>query len=71
MEGVIGEAAGQIWHHLQAQGALSLPQLRQQGTRLSERLLHMGIGWLAREGKLVFLQERGVLKVAIASRHQD
>jgi len=43
MEGDIGEAAGQIWHHLQAQGALSLPQL-QQGTRLAERLVHMGIG---------------------------
>jgi hypothetical protein len=25
----------------------------------------MGVGWLACEGKLVFLQERGVLKVAI------
>ena len=64
MEEVIGEAAGQIWHQLQAQGALSLPQL-QQGTRLSERLVHMGIGWLAREGKLIFLQERGVLKVTV------
>jgi hypothetical protein len=31
----------------------------------------MGIGWLAREGKLVFLQERGVLKVAVHPVRQD
>jgi len=70
MEGVIGEAAGQMWHQLHAQGARSLPQL-QQGTGLSERLLHMGVGWLARESKIVFLQERGVLKVEVPPVRQD
>ena len=28
-------------------------------------LLHMGAGWLAREGKLGFVQERGVLKCSL------
>ena len=56
----VGEAAGQIWQYLQTSGVQSLPQL-QRGTHLPERLLHMGIGWLAREDKLVFVQtQRGL-----------
>jgi Winged helix-turn-helix domain (DUF2582) len=55
--------------YLHAHGDATLPQL-QRGIPLSERLLHMGIGWLAREGKLVFRHERGGLKVAVqTARH--
>ena len=54
-------AFGSIW---QQYGAATLPQL-QRGTTLPERLVHMGVGWLAREGKLGFVQERGVLKLAL------
>lgn len=61
MEATIGDAAGQIWAALQAHGPQSLPALR-HATGLTERLLYMGMGWLAREGKLTFVQERGVLK---------
>jgi len=43
---------------------VSLPQL-QKGTHLSARLLAMGLGWLAREDKLVFVQERPVLKLRL------
>jgi len=64
METTIGEAAGQIWAYLQAHGAQSERHLR-RGTRLSERLLYMGIGWLAREGKLVFVQDGRVLKLQL------
>jgi hypothetical protein len=56
-------------HYLHAHGAQSLPQL-QQGTHLSERLLSMGVGWLAREGQLVFRQERVVLTVAVQDARQ-
>ena len=34
---------------------------------MPKRLVHMGVGWLAREGKLRFVQERGVLKLALHS----
>jgi hypothetical protein len=51
MEAAIGKAAGQIWAYLHTHGTVSLPQL-QKGTHLSARLLAMGLGWLAREGKL-------------------
>ncbi len=69
MDDTIGEAAGQIWQYLHTHGEATLRQL-QRGTRLTERFMHMGIGWLAREGKLAFRQDRGVLKLAVqAPRH--
>ena len=52
MDRQIGEAAGRIWQYLAQHGAATLPQL-QRGTALPERLVHMGVGWLAREDKLV------------------
>lgn len=64
MESTIGKAAGQIWQYLHAHGPVSLAQLH-KGTRLSARLLAMGVGWLAREGKLAFVQERRVLKLRL------
>jgi hypothetical protein len=64
MDAQIGEAAGRIWQYLVEHGEVTLPQL-QRGTTLPERLLLMGIGWLAREDKLCFVQERGVLKLSL------
>ena len=64
MKAQIGEAAGRIWQYLALHEAATLPQL-QRGTALPERLVHMGVGWLAREDKLCFVQERGVLKLAL------
>ena len=64
MDAQIGEAAGRIWQYLVEHGEVTLPQL-QRGTTLPERLLLMGIGWLAREDQLCFVQERGVLKLSL------
>jgi winged helix-turn-helix protein DUF2582 len=67
MDTQIGEAAGRIWHYLAEHGEATLPQL-QRGTTLPERLLLMGVGWLAREDKLCFVQERGVLKLSLQTQ---
>ena len=64
MDGTIGEAAGQIWQYLNQHGTATLPQL-QRDTGLTERLLQMGIGWLAREGQLAFHQDRRTLILAL------
>ena len=64
MDTQIGEAAGRMWQYLAAYGAAMLLQL-QRGTTLLERLVPMGVGWLAREVKLGFVQERGVLNLAL------
>ena len=63
----IGEAAGRIWQYLAEHGETTLRQL-QRGTTLPERLLYMGVGWLAREDKLCFKQERGVMKLALQTQ---
>jgi hypothetical protein len=64
VEAEIGTAAGQIWRYLHTHGAVSWPQL-QRGTRLPARLLAMGIGWLAREGKVRCVQEQRVMKFSL------
>jgi hypothetical protein len=67
MDRQIGEAAGRIWHYLAEYGEATLPQL-QRGTTLPERLLLMAVGWLAREDKLCFVQERGILKLTLQTQ---
>jgi hypothetical protein len=46
MDAEIGDAAGSIWRYLDDHGEMTLSKLR-QGTKLSDPLLLMGIGWLA------------------------
>jgi len=70
MDTEIGEAAGQMWRYLAQHGAVTLHQL-QHGTTLPERLLLMGIGWLAREEQLCFLQERRSLILALKARQES
>ena len=51
---LIGANAGKIWNALQ-NGALSSKALK-KATKLKEADLNLALGWLAREGKLVFRQ---------------
>ena len=69
MDTEIGKAAGRIWQYLAEHDEATLRQL-QRGTTLPERLLLMGIGWLAREEKLRFVQERRVLKLALKAQRE-
>lgn len=48
----IGLTAGDIWRHLDTNGTTSLSQLKVK-LDWSETLILMGIGWLAREDKVV------------------
>jgi hypothetical protein len=67
MQAEIGNAAGTIWRHLDQYGETSLAQLR-RGTKLTDQLLFMGLGWLAREGKLTFVRDKRSLQVALTGR---
>lgn len=51
----IGSAAGIVWQSLSSAGALTIPKLI-ESSGLSRDLVLFGLGWLAREGKLQFLQ---------------
>ena len=67
MDAAIGEAAGISWRYLEQHGETTLSKLK-QGTKLSDQLLLMAIGWLTRENKLSFVQDRRSLKVSL-KRH--
>ncbi len=50
----IGENAGLIWNALQG-GALTLKALK-KATKLKNDELYLALGWLAREGKVSFVE---------------
>ncbi len=64
MEAEIGQAAGISWQYLGQHGETTLSKLK-QGTKLSEQILLMAIGWLAREGKLNVVQDKRSLKLSL------
>lgn len=47
----VGAMAGEIWRHVAAQGETSTLRLRSE-LKVSQSLLFLGLGWLAREGKI-------------------
>jgi hypothetical protein len=47
----IGETAGRVWHTLDEEGQLRLTTLQRQ-IEVPSMLLHLALGWLAREDKI-------------------
>lgn len=47
----IGIAAGEIWHYLDENSEASVGKLTQE-LKQTDRMILLGLGWLAREGKL-------------------
>ena len=60
----IGSTAGLIWAAL-ANGELSVKAAK-KATKLTEKDLNLALGWLAREGKIVFNEVEGELFIALA-----
>ena len=52
----IGENDGNIWRTLKENGQMSASALK-KNTKLSEKDVNLGLGWLARENKLAFNQK--------------
>lgn len=67
MEEQIGKASGIIWQYLDAHSETTLSKLRQE-TKLSDDLLLMGLGWLAREDKVNLVQQKKTLKISLKGR---
>ncbi|MDD4051700.1 MAG: winged helix-turn-helix domain-containing protein [candidate division Zixibacteria bacterium] len=53
MKDRIGETAGKVWQALQEHGNLDVPRLAKQVGE-KEGMIHMAVGWLAREDKIDF-----------------
>lgn len=66
---IIGCWAGQIWQALNEADAVGLKQL-QKMTKLKAKELPYGLGWLAREGKITFI-ESGDDKEVLVKLVQD
>lgn len=63
MHARIGNAAGVIWRYLNEHGDATIRQLRKE-TKLSDQVLLMALGWLAREDKLVLTRAGSTLKIS-------
>jgi winged helix-turn-helix protein DUF2582 len=64
MEAEIGGGAGMIWQYLNEHGQTTLSRLR-RGTKLSDQLFLVSVGWLAREGKLSVRREGRTLNLSL------
>ncbi len=60
----VGETAGKVWHLLNDQGPLTLPQIRKK-LNGSADLLNLAIGWLAREDKVEIQSEKKSLRIQL------
>lgn len=64
MDEIIGNTAGQIWHHINENGEISAIKLK-AALGISNRQLCFGLGWLSREGKVIITEEGHTFKVAL------
>ena len=55
---IIGENAGKIWRALEEKGPTDVTALK-KSTKLDDKNLYLGLGWLAREGNVKFQQKTG------------
>ena len=60
----IGETAGEIWRLLEREGPLSVSALANKITQ-PQSTVYMGIGWLAREGKLIFTETQRGMSISV------
>jgi len=60
----MGETAGEIWRLLESEGPLSISALVKKLKR-PQTAVYMGIGWLAREGKLGFTETKRGTSISI------
>lgn len=60
----IGIVAGEIWHHLDGHGDVTLSQLA-AGIERPKELTLMSLGWLAREGHVVVQPDGAEFRVAL------
>jgi len=60
----IGIVAGEIWHFLDQHGEVSLLELSRGIDKPRDNIL-MSLGWLAREGHVIVVQDNGDYKISL------
>lgn len=66
----IGSVAGAIWHYLEDNNEATLTKLTREIGE-NERKVLMGVGWLAREGKLDFEQRKQGTYITLKIQQSD
>ncbi len=61
----IGQDAGLVWTVLERKGCLEIKALKKE-TKLKEKDLLLALGWLAREGKLIFSEDEKELCIELS-----
>ena len=60
----IGETAGEIWKLLKDEGPCSASAIARK-MKQPQSIVHMGIGWLAREDKVAFTQTKQGMSISL------
>lgn len=60
----VGETAGAVWKYLRENGASSLSSI-EKNVKTPKPVVHMAIGWLAREGKVEFAEENRTVRLSL------
>lgn len=62
----VGRAAGKVWQYLRSNGQCSVTAV-EKGVEMPSTLVHMALGWLAREGKLAVEQDKRSVRVSLSN----
>ena len=60
----IGTDAGRVWNVLDEQGSKTLKDLKKL-VKMTDKEIYAAIGWLAREGKMVFIEKEEELYLSL------
>ena len=66
----IGQIAGAIWHYLEENNEATVTKITREIGE-TERSVLMGIGWLAREGKLDFNKRKQGTYITLKTEQSD
>lgn len=66
----IGNVAGAIWHYLEINNEASVTKLTREIGE-NQRTVLMGVGWLAREGKLDFEKRKQGIYITLKTQQLD
>jgi len=61
----VGATAGLVWSFLSGHGPASLSTIERE-VEAPRLLIHLALGWLAREGKLVVEERKGRALISVA-----
>jgi Winged helix-turn-helix domain (DUF2582) len=64
LNGQVGEVAGKVWHTLNSEWPQTVLQLKKKLNATGD-LVNFGVGWLAREDKVLISQEKSTFRIQL------